>query len=210
MNIIELSKNITLFFEQLKPGLDTARQIGEYLQAAGSIGVQLVHQGKKLYAILFGQSTQVTKSEPIAKYSGLQPVPTGSPIVEKDEVAILIDITKRSVKDVAKYLDAHQIDANLLVLTNDPVYSPTVQFLNDKDPEEWNEIVRDFSKAMNAIQHAVGSVKMHVFIAAPVALGFGLGCMWGTVSEATVYHWDGNAYQKVLFISRKIKEDKQS
>ncbi len=212
MKIYELAKEIAAYFEQIEPGVTAAVKIGAYFAVAKNSAGKILQKGKRLVTYLFaGKTENATLSvDANAKASGLVPVSLEVPIVEKDEVAILVDITKRSLKDVAAYLDRQKIDANLIVITNDPAYSSQVNFLDPLNAAEWEELLSDFSVAMNAIQHAVGAVRLHIFIAAPVALAFGLGCMWGTVSKANVYHWDGDTYQLITHISRKLKNPSNS
>jgi hypothetical protein len=69
----------------------------------------------------------------------------------------------------------------------------------------WFEMVQEFSDAINAIKTEMGSVHLHIFLATPVALAFGLGTVWGTVDEATIYHWNGREYKRVLEIKRELR-----
>lgn len=69
----------------------------------------------------------------------------------------------------------------------------------------WFEMVQEFSDAINAVKREMGGVHLHIFLATPVALAFGLGTVWGTVDEATVYHWNGKEYKRVLEIGRDIR-----
>lgn len=36
-------------------------------------------------------------------------------------------------------------------------------------------------------------------------MAFGLGAVWGTVNDATVYHWENNTYYPVMKIDRKLR-----
>ena len=58
---------------------------------------------------------------------------------------------------------------------------------------------------MNKIKRSAGGKRVHIFLAAPLPLVFAMGAVWGTVDEASVYHWEQNTYHKVVNISRKLR-----
>ena len=66
-------------------------------------------------------------------------------------------------------------------------------------------MAREFSTAMKAIKHAVGSARVHIFLSTPLALDFAFGSVWVTVDEATVYHWEKNTYYPAMKISRGLR-----
>jgi hypothetical protein len=46
---------------------------------------------------------------------------------------------------------------------------------------------------------------MRFFISAPMPIAFGIGSVWGTVDEATVYHWEKQTYYPVLHVTRELR-----
>lgn len=77
--------------------------------------------------------------------------------------------------------------------------------LNYKNQKEWEAILKDFASHMTKIQRAVGSARVHIFQSTPLALSFGLGCVWGTVHPGTIYHYEGGTYYPVLHVTRDWK-----
>jgi len=177
--------------------------------AIGTAIGKIVEQGRQLLVVLIARF----KSQPGPD----QPAPTGEvdvallgesgPITTKSEVAIVVDITRRALVDVGRFLDEKQIDADLIIVTNDPAYGAQVKFVDPKKPEEWEEIAREFNLALGKIKRVVGGAKLHIFLAAPLPLAFALGCLMGTVDEGTiVYHWEGGTYWPVVTISRQLRQ----
>lgn len=116
------------------------------------------------------------------------------------------------LQDVARYLDEQNLDADMLVVTNDPAYSDKVKFLDPNQPEEWTELVQEFTATMNAIKHQLGGAQVHIFLSTPLPLAFGLGAVWGTVDLATVYHYqeikkeNRSTYYPAMKISRELRQ----
>ena len=125
--------------------------------------------------------------------------------ITKEDVAIVVDISRRALVDVAGFLDKLKVDADILLVTNDPSYGAQVIFLNPESEKEWNEIVLEFKTLMNKIKRTAGGKRVHIFLAAPLPLVFAMGAVWGTVDDAVVYHWEKNTYHKVVNISRKLR-----
>lgn len=121
-------------------------------------------------------------------------------IVAKLNVAVVVDIAHRStIRDVARYLDEVERDANFLLLQHaspDKLLAPE---------EKWDGFVTAFAHTMNNIKHNFSGAKLHFFLAAPGALIFGLGCIWGTVDEAELYHYQSGTYYPVISISRDLR-----
>jgi hypothetical protein len=65
--------------------------------------------------------------------------------------------------------------------------------------------VQEFTATMNAIKHQLGGARVHIFLSTPLPLAFGLGSVWGTVDEATVYHWEKQTYYPAMKISRALR-----
>lgn len=113
--------------------------------------------------------------------------------------------TRRALVDVAGYLNKRKIDADIVMVTNDPAYGAQVKFLNPESEGEWNGIVLEFKTMMNKIKRSAGGRRVHIFLAAPLPLVFAMGAVWGTVDDASVYHWEKNNYHKVVNISRRLR-----
>lgn len=195
MDILQLAKDGLEAIEKIQPGMEATAKVATAITTIGSTGVKVLQQGKKLYTYLVGKFKDDEAEEEQA-----------ATIEPKENVAILVDINRRLLQDVARYLDAQDIDANLVIVTNDPAYSSLIRFLDVEDPDEWESLVQDFNRAINVIKQAVGSARLHFFLSTPLPIAFGLGSVWGTVDEATVYHWENDTYHPVLKISRKLRQ----
>lgn len=195
MNIVELAKAGMEIIQQVEPGVKSAAEVTTSLATIGTAVVKVLQKGKTLYTYFIGKRKDEETEEP------------GSvEIMPKADVAVLVDINRRMLQDVANYLDGQGIDANLVIVTNDPAYSDKVRFLDAQAPDEWEELVQDFNSAIGIIKHAVGNARLHFFLSTPLALAFGLGSVWGTVDEATVYHWEEDTYQPSMKISRWLRQ----
>ncbi len=161
--------------------------------AAANIAVQALKTGKRLVTFLI---TRKQTDKPVEA----QPKANG-----KKHIAILVDINRRMLQDVAGYLERRGIEADFVLVTNDEDYGPEPKFLDPQRPEEWTEMVREFSQAMNKVKHEIGGAHAHFFISAPMPVAFGIGSVWGTVDTATVYHWQDNDYHPVMQISRNLR-----
>ncbi len=120
-------------------------------------------------------------------------------IVAKLNVAVIVDIARPAVRDVARYLDDAEMDVNFLLLQN----AHPDKFLSPE--EKWDDYVSAFARTMDRIKHTFSGARLHFFLSAPGALLFGLGCIWGTVDEAEVYHYQNGTYYPVIFISRDLR-----
>jgi hypothetical protein len=210
MDLPSFIKDVLEIFQQVEPGLASAVKVGGSLGTVGVATVKVVQKGQKLitYWIERAKTTKATAPVlPPAEKPAAQvaPVPMDEAITTKKHVAILVDINRRALQDVAGFLAQKGMDADLFIVTNDPLYGSQVKSLDERDPLEWVQIVQEFNTAINAVKHAVGHVDIHIFLSTPVALAFGLGCTWGTVSEATVYHWNGKGYVPLMPISRDLR-----
>jgi len=194
MNILQLAKDGLEAIQQIQPGIESTAKVATALTTIGSTGVKVLQQGKKLYTYLIGKFKDDEAQE---RQTTIEP---------KEDVAILVDINRRLLQDVARYLDAQEIDANLIIVTNDPTYSSQIRFLDVEDPDEWESLVRDFNQAINIIKQAVGGARLHFFLSTPLPIAFGLGSVWGTVDKATVYHWESGTYHPVMKVSRQLRQ----
>lgn len=192
MNLMQLVQDALTAIQTLEPGLAAAARATTALGTIGSTAVTVLQKGKQLITYLITRKKEQTEEQPT--------------VTSKRDVALLIDINRRMLHDVARYLDEQQIDADLIVVTNDPTYSDQIKFLDPDDPGAWSDLVSEFSAAMNSIKRAIGGAQIHIFLSTPLSLAFGLGSMWGTVDEATVYHWEGQTYHPSLKISRRLRQ----
>lgn len=122
------------------------------------------------------------------------------PIVNKKALAIVIDLTKRPImEDVCRYLeDSAGLDANFLLC----------QAPNGKrhiDPGNWNNFPKTFFKLIQDELSLGRATEYHIFVSAPGTIAFGLGAMWATVKDATIYHLDKNSYLPAIQISRELQ-----
>lgn len=196
MDIVQWVKDALAVIQEIEPGIKSAAEVGTVLGTVGTAVVKVVQKGRRLVTYL------ITKGKPASKKKEPD---TGTPI-EKADVALLIDINRRMLLDVARYLEQQKIDADVLVVTNDPAYSDTIRFLDPDNPDEWVELVKEFNATIGKVKHTIGSARVHIFMSAPLPLAFGLGCVWGTVDEATVYHWENGTYHPAMKVSRALRQ----
>lgn len=126
--------------------------------------------------------------------------------VTKGDIAIIVDINQSLLVDVAAYLGVQNINADLVLITNNSDYGSKKLPLSD-DPDEWRTLIRQFASTVQDVRMRLGSggAKIHVFMAVPVVLAFGMGAVWGTVSEAVVYHWAGSTYFPAFVVDRNLR-----
>lgn len=194
-DIVTLAKEGMEIIQTVQPGLETAAKTATSLTTIGSTVVRALQMGKKLYTFIIGSSGDDAAEKE-----------SETTISAKQDVAVLVDINRRMLRDVAGFLEAREIDANLIVVTNDRDYGKKPIFLNPEDPGEWEELVREFHDAIASIKQEVGGARCHIFLSTPLSLAFGLGSVWGTVDNATVYHWEENTYHPSMKISRKLRQ----
>lgn len=123
----------------------------------------------------------------------------GTDIVSRLDVAVLVDVARPTLLDVARYLDDQERAVNFVLLKHP---QPNA-FLSAGS--SWNDLIRAFAQAMNNTKHTFNGARLHFFFSAPGALIFGLGCIWGTVDEAAVYHYERGTYFPVIQVSRELR-----
>lgn len=209
MDLLQLAKDATALFQQIEPGLASIEKAGAVLGTLGTAVVRVIQKGRQLVVYLVSRLDRGSSGAAPAP-SDLVAVSDDEPITHKDDVAILVDINRRMLQDVARYLDEQKIDADLIIVTNDPTYGPKTKFLDVNHPDEWSEMVREFNQAWERIKHAVGGARVHIFLSTPLPLAFGLGSVWGTVDRAMIYHYDpgseGAKYFPVMQVSRELRQ----
>ena len=208
MDILQLVKDASEFFQEIEPGAVAAVKVGTALGTAGSTAIKVLQKGKNLITYWITKAKKPVKEQTASTSdeSRLESAKLDTSLVTKSDVALLVDINRRMLVDVSSYLAVAGIDADLIIVTNDPLYSSSIRFLDVKTPNEWSEIVREFAVAMNAIKRVAGGAHLHIFLSTPLPLAFGLGSVWGTVDEATIYHWENQTYNPVMKISRELRQ----
>lgn len=187
------------FFANIKDSVEGMAVTGSTALAAAKMSGYLIQKGAKSLSVLITSAKKKpagrkqTKSKPEAL------------ILSKKHVAIVLDINNRIVANVDSFLKTKKIDADIIVITNDPSYSDEIAQLDIEKPEEWADLARDFKTHSQKIKRLVGDAKVHIFLAVPVPLAFGLGAVWGTVDDAVVYHWQNKTYYPVMDIGRGLR-----
>jgi hypothetical protein len=200
MSAVELAKEILTFFTKIQPGMEGISDTGTVIAASGKAVLYVIDKGARLVAYLLTRANKST--EPVS-----QRRKRSSPIKVKPDVAIIVDINRRSLSDVAAYLDENHIDADIVIITNDPTYQSKSVFLDPAEQEDWECMVREFSKVMDGIKHTVGGARLHIFLSTPNALAFAMGAVRGLVDENTVvYHWEKQTYFPVVTLSRQLRQ----
>lgn len=198
--LLPLAKDALAALQQADPALSAVVSAGTILHAAGKAAIAVVKKGARLITYL------------ITRREETRPAPSPPLTITRPHVAILVDINRRMLQDVARYLDEQNLDADLLVVTNDPAYSDKVKFLDPSNPREWTELVQEFTATMNTIKHQLGGAQVHIFLSTPLPLAFGLGAVWSTVDLATVYHYqeikseNRSTYYPAMRISRELRQ----
>jgi hypothetical protein len=200
MNVLELAIEALKFFENIKPGAEGLAATGTVIASSGKAALYVIQRGSKLITYLLTRTHKPTEKTAVRGKKS-------APLTAKPDVAILVDINRRSMTDVATYLDEHKIDADLIIITNDPAYKSKTILLDPDDQDEWTEIVREFSTTMDGIKYNLGGARLHIFLSTPGALAFALGAVRGLVDESTiVYHWEKQTYFPVVQLSRQLRQ----
>jgi len=203
MELITLAKESLDLIQQIQPHLDTVEKTLTTVVTIGSSVGKILQQGQQLYTYLFGKRKASPKPATLATVDAW--AADAWEMEMKQDVAILVDINQRMLLDVAAYLDEQQIDANLIIVTNDPAYGPNRRFLDPTTPAEWAELVQEFYTAIGIIQRYTANARLHFFLSTPLPLAFGLGAVWGTVDDALVYHWQNGTYYPAMAVSRALR-----
>jgi hypothetical protein len=200
MDIVQFMTDATAIMQKIG-GLATTTL------AVGSAVGQVLDKGNKLLTVLIAPRKPAAQAASPAPAADVEPVSRQGPIVTRPDVAILVDINRRMLVDARQYLAEKKLDADLIVVTNDPEYGDKVKFLNPAKPDEWEEIAREFNLAVGKIRRAVGRARLHIFLSTPLPLAFALGALMGTVNEGDVlYHWEKGTYWPVITISRGLRQ----
>jgi len=170
----------------------TAKTLGEFAKNVGSVitlaemmGV-LISKGRQTWTYLVGEE----------KYE----------LVEKDDVAVMVQINQFLVSTTKKFLENERIDAHLILITNAEDGS-SIKYLDNDKKQEWIDMVADFFDAVTKIERDWGARTFHVFLAAPAALAFALGCKMSVQHNIRLYNWvaEERSYVRVLTVPRDIR-----
>lgn len=126
--------------------------------------------------------------------------PTETAVQPKLDIAVVIDIARPTLRNVAAYLDDRNLAANFVVFQ----HQQSGQFLTATD--DWSQLAITFGAVMDRIKRDFNGAQIHFFMAGPVGLLFAMGCIWGTVDEAIIYHYENSTYHPVIFISRQLRQ----
>ena len=166
------------------------QELVTYLQRRGQLA-SLVNYGRK--------------HRPHADWPDIA-APTAVP--PRDDIAVVVSMAQPALPTAAAYLDDQDVPAHFVLLTNVPAYNKT-EFLSVES--DWEAIGQLFFQTMQTVRLEFPKARLHLFLAAPVALGFLLGCTWGTVYQGDyLYHLhrdaDGRSYYvRVATISRQLR-----
>ncbi len=182
-------------------GIPFENLVGEgYTAKAQELVTYLQRRGQLASLVTYGR-----KHRPHATWPDITS-PTAIP--SRDNIAIVVSMAQPALPTAAAYLDDQGIPAHFLLLTNIPAYDK-IQFLSvDSD---WEALGQLFFQTMQTLRMEFPRARLHIFLAAPVALGFLLGCTWGTVYQGDyLYHLhrDENGrshYVRVATISRQLR-----
>lgn len=118
----------------------------------------------------------------------------------KLNTAVVIDVARPALQNVVTYLDDNDMDANFVVFRHEQAG----QFFSTND--DWQQLVITFGDVMDQIKRRFNGSRIHFFMAGPGALLFSMGCIWGTVDDAVVYHYENNKYYPILNIERELRQ----
>jgi len=170
----------------------TAKTLGEFANNVGSVitvaemmGV-LISKGRQTWTYLVGKKEEE--------------------LVEKDDVAVMVQINQFLVPTTKKFLENEGIDAHLILITN-VEDGGSIKYLDNDKKQEWIDVVADFFDAVTGIERDWGARTLHVFLAAPAALAFALGCKMSVQHNIRLYNWvaEERSYVRVLTVPRDIR-----
>jgi NACalpha-BTF3-like transcription factor len=185
------------FFENIKPAVEGLSATGTVIASTASVTISVIKNGAKMFSYL------IKRPE---KKSSTKKAKSGNLDISSDDIAIVVDIAQPILENVGVYLKEHKIDADVVLVTNREKYSDKPLFLK-LDETEWEKVVSDFVDIMYEVRRSSAGRKIHIFSSAPVPISFAIGAMWGTVQNATLYHWQDDAYHAVIRVRRDIRSD---
>lgn len=120
-------------------------------------------------------------------------------VLPKLNIAVVIDVARPALRNVATYLDDQNVDVNFVVLR----HAEPGQFFSTSD--DWQALAMTFGDVMARVKGTFNGAKLHFFMAGPGSLLFAMGCIWGTVDDAVIYHYENNTYYPVLPMTRELR-----
>lgn len=162
-----------------------AKDVGQVITLAEMMGV-LISKGRQTWTYLVGEEEEE--------------------LVEKDDVAVMVQINQFLVTTTKKFLENEGIDARLILITN-VEDGGSIKYLDNDKKQEWIDVVSDFFDAVTGIERDWGARTLHVFLAAPAALAFALGCKMSVQHNIRLYNWvaEERSYVRVLTVPRDIR-----
>ena len=115
-------------------------------------------------------------------------------------LAVVIDVARPILRNVAAYLDDRGLAVNFVLFQ----HQQPGQFFNISD--DWSQLAVTFGAVMDRVKREFNGAQIHFFMAGPVGLLFAMGCIWGTVDQAIVYHYEQNTYHPVVPITRALRQ----
>jgi NACalpha-BTF3-like transcription factor len=186
------------FFENVKPAVEGLSATGTVLASTASVTVSVIKNGAKMFSYLIKRPEKKTAKKKADK--------TGKLDITSEDIAIVVDIAQPILENVGAYLKENKIDADVVLVTNREKYSDKPLFLK-LDESEWEKVVSDFVNIMYEVRRSSTGCRIHIFSSAPVPISFAIGAMWGTVQNATLYHWQDDQYHPVIRVRRDIRSD---
>ena len=124
-------------------------------------------------------------------------------MVIKDDIAIVLNISNNCIPLVEKFLGEKGIDATVFEVNK----KDGKREIDPYNRKEWEDIVTDFSKLLTSIYEQSAPSRVHIFLSAPVALAFGIGCVIRTLYRPYIYNYnrDTQSYDLVLVASDRLK-----
>jgi hypothetical protein len=206
MDLPDFAKTFFEAVNTINPQMKSVIDLGTSLYTIGSAGVTVLQKGKQLITYAVGKANAKQEASLEKKPKRASRKRKTKITFDKNNVAVVVEVSRPTVQDAVNYLAAKKIDSNLIVITTiKKTGTQSIQGLDDNKPRQWTELVQEFSTAMDAIKREAGTAHVHIFMATPVALAFGLGAVWGTVDHATIYHWNGKEYKHVIKINRELR-----
>lgn len=191
--------------------LDTDFNLSELQDLSFNLGVDYENLGGetkrgKARELLLYMQRHGRLSDLIARCAQIRPLAAWPapnkrlPYIAKLEKAVIVDLARPALREVASYLAMRNIDAHLILFTNKIPYPEGGVLL---PADGWESIIRTFTRTMEF--YPFKGLKTHYFLSAPTTLAFGLGNVHGTVEEANVYHYQSNTYRFAFNTDRDLK-----
>lgn len=115
-------------------------------------------------------------------------------IMRKENLAVVVGMIHRRdgsnvLQDVANYLDEQGKDANIVLFIT-----------SGKIPLEanWQEFPRIFRDVVDDTLSQTGTKVGHFFLAGTGTILFSMGCIWSTIGNCVIYHWQDGTYHPII------------